>query len=285
MVQAYALAMPCPLLQWAMVLRARYARSGTERAYGAALGLLHDAAACRQLLSAYPMSGTDIACRALSAYPMSGTDLAYCAIAYPMSGTDIACCRALSAYAMSGTDLAYGGTDLRTSCTAISLRALTRYPVLTRRMWIPGPPSMQRRASISSFIDGPGCVSAYARATRCPVLTLRTVLRDVRTEIAYGASQIERNTIVGGQPQRLSAGIQLDEPRFWSSWAMPGAAMGYAAMHCSAMSGTDIGYTTTHSAIAFHKHATNTLHKHTPSRPLRPPPGAKKPFRSTNKKK
>eukprot|EP00961_Rhodomonas_salina_P282440 3816465-Rhodomonas_salina.1 len=77
-------------------------------------------------------------------------------------GTDLAFAAiALRAcYAMSGTDLAYGTTSWPPPC---------------------------RLSLLCSHRSAP--LSAYARPTRCPVLTLRKVLCNARTDRAYGATR------------------------------------------------------------------------------------------------
>eukprot|EP00961_Rhodomonas_salina_P139218 1873633-Rhodomonas_salina.1 len=94
----YALAMRCGVLRWAMLRQAKLSPEKTITMHRYVVS----SATC--LRACYAMSGTDIAYGATclrACYAVSGTDMAHGAVC-------LGAC-----YAMSGTDIAYGGTRLR----------------------------------------------------------------------------------------------------------------------------------------------------------------------------
>eukprot|EP00961_Rhodomonas_salina_P062130 834044-Rhodomonas_salina.1 len=105
----YALAMRYPVLTQRMVLRACYAMSGTDIAYGATTRGVPTRARSIRVWSVPSPYACATRCPILTSRIVCAIPLRVC---YTMSGTDIAhgatCLRVC--YAMSGTDIAYGAT-------------------------------------------------------------------------------------------------------------------------------------------------------------------------------
>eukprot|EP00961_Rhodomonas_salina_P122276 1646676-Rhodomonas_salina.3 len=159
--------MRCPVLLQRLVLaislRARYAMSGADLAFGG-IGLR----------TRYAMSGTDLACPGWFTRGLRALNLrvygarVYGAIClcpcYEMPGT----ARGYAA-TVSGADLAYGATSHnRLSTLPLSISRLSSLTVLDLHRY--HPTRFQRHHS-NPRDSQHGALSAYALATECPVLT------------------------------------------------------------------------------------------------------------------